>query len=151
MVKKLGVPVLFFSSMAIGVASAAPCPDLVGTTWNFSLQCVRVDTTQSPPPAVFGSLSITGVIDQQQGCAFAGDLGGFGPSSWVGVLSGTGGRTVNFNFENPNGEPLPPPPNASNPSAVGTGEIAANEKTMTLTYTSGDLPPTACTGVGVKQ
>jgi hypothetical protein len=139
MIRKIGFLVLLFSSLAAGIARAAPCPNLVGT-WQINLQCVRVDTNPSPPPAtvpVFGTLAIQGIVAQQQGCAFVGDLGSFGPNSWVGVLSGTGGSTVNFNWF----------------GAVGTGEVASNHKSMALTYTfsATGQPTTACTGVGVKQ
>lgn len=136
MVRKFGFLVLFFSSLAIGVASAAPCPNVVGT-WNFTLQCVRADV--SPPGPVFGSISITGIVAEEQACAFAGDLGSFGPNSWVGVLDG---RKVTFNWETPSG---------SSQVAVGTGEVSANDKQMTISYTSSEVPPTACTGVGIKQ
>jgi hypothetical protein len=127
------------ASMSTGVALAAPCPNVVGT-WNFTLQCVRADTNPAPPPAtvaVFGTLAVTGIIAQQQGCTFAGDLGGFGPNSWIGALSGSGGDTVSFNWF----------------GATGTGEISGNQKNMTLTYTysATGAPTTACTGSGVKQ
>jgi hypothetical protein len=143
MVRKISILVLLYSSLATGLASAAPCPDVVGT-WDFTLQCVRVNTNPSPPPATvanFGTLLLQGFITQQQACAFAGELGppgaSFGPNSWIGVLSGTGGRTVNFNWFGAN----------------GAGELSANHQNMTFTYTfsaTGE-PTTACTGSGVKQ
>jgi hypothetical protein len=143
MVRKLGILALLLSPLATGLASAAPCPDVTGT-WNFTLQCVRVNPNTSPPPATvatFGILPLQGFITKQQACAFTGELGppggSFGPNSWIGVLSGTGGRTVNFNWFGAN----------------GSGELSANHQAMTFTYTfseSGE-PPTACTGEGVKQ
>jgi hypothetical protein len=133
---KLALAVVFLSA---GVASAAPCPSVVGT-WNFTLQCVRADTNPAPPPAtvaVFGTLAIQGVIAQQQGCAFAGDLASFGPNSWIGVLSGTGGKTLSFNWFGAN----------------GTGQVAPNNNAMTFTYTfsAAGEPTTACTGEGIRQ
>lgn len=37
--KKICFLALFGSSLATGGAVAAPCPDLTGTTWDFTLQC----------------------------------------------------------------------------------------------------------------
>jgi hypothetical protein len=142
MVKKIGFLVLLYSALATGGASAAPCPDVVGT-WNFTLQCVAINTnpvTHATAPD-FGTPLLQGFITQQQGCAFVGELGplgvSFGPNSWIGVLSGTGDRTVNFNWFGAN----------------GTGELSANHKKMTFTYTysATGQPTTGCTGDGVRQ
>ena len=86
---------------------------------------------------MFGQLVLQGVVTDEQACAFAGNLGGFGPNTWIGVLSGLGGNTVNFNWV----------------GAVGTGELSTNHKNMSLTYTfsATGQPTTACTGTGVKQ
>jgi len=132
--KKICSLVLFCSSLVTGVAFAAPCPDLTGTTWDFTLQCVGIDPVTHTP--FFGPRIIQGVIAEQNSCAFAGTL--FNPNDWVGVLSGPGGRTVDFNWD----------------GATGTGEVSPNGKKMTFTYTltgSGSVPTTACTGIGVKQ
>jgi hypothetical protein len=123
---------LFCSSLTAGIAVAA-CPDLTGTTWNITLSCVAVDPTTHTP--FFGPRPLTGVITQQNSCAFVGTL--FNPNDWVGVLSGSGGDTMNFDWA----------------GATGTGEISPNGKQMQFTYTftgSGFVPTTACTGIGVK-
>jgi hypothetical protein len=126
--------VFFCSSLPIGIAVAAPCPNLAGTTWAFTLQCVGIDPSTNA--AFFGPRTLQGLITQQNACAFAGTL--FNQNDWVGVLSGTGGRTLNFEWD----------------GAVGTGEISSNAKEMTFTYTltgDGTVPTTACTGIGVSQ
>ena len=125
---------LFCSSLATGIASAGPCPDLTGTTWNITLSCAAVDPTTHTP--FFGPRTLTGVITQQNSCAFVGTL--FSANDWVGVLSGTGGDTMNFDWA----------------GATGTGEISSNRRQMIFTYTftgSGLVPTTACTGVGVRE
>lgn len=129
--KKICFLVLFGSSLGTGVAFAAPCPDLTGTTWDFTLQCSAVDPTTHVP--FFGPRTLQGVITQQNSCAFVGTL--FSANDWVGVLSGD---TVNFDWD----------------GATGTGAVSANQKRMTFTYTlagSGSVPTTACTGIGIKQ
>jgi hypothetical protein len=126
--------VLFCSSLATGTAFAAPCPNLAGSNWDFTLHCVGIDPTTNAP--FFGPRTLQGVITQQDSCAFVGTL--FNSNDWVGVLSGPGGDTVNFNWD----------------GATGTGEVSANQKQMTFTYTltgSGLVPTTACTGIGIKQ
>src|SRR5215813_12045590 len=87
--------VLFCSSLPIGIAVAAPCPNLAGTTWDITLQCVGVDPITNTP--FFGPRTLVGVIAQQNACAFAGTL--FNPNDWVGVLSGSGGNTLNFEWD----------------------------------------------------
>ena len=133
--KKIVRPlVLFCSSLPIGFAAAAPCPDLTGSTWALTLQCVGIDPITHA--AFFGPRTLQGLVTQQNACAFAGTL--FNQNDWVGVLSGPGGNTLNFEWD----------------GAVGTGEISNNTKEMTFTYTltgSGTVPATACTGIGVRQ
>ena len=135
--KKICFLVLFGSSLGTGVAFAAPCPDLTGTTWDFTLQCSAVDLTTNTP--FFGPRTLPGVvITQQTSCAFVGTI--FSPNDWVGVLSGPSGDTVNFDWD----------------GAKGTGVVSANQKQMTFTYTlagsvSPPVPTTACTGIGIKQ
>jgi hypothetical protein len=134
MAKKLCFFVLLCSSLATGAAFAAPCPNLVGTTWDFTLQCAATDPVTHVP--FFGPRTLQGVITQQDSCAFVGTL--FNANDWVGVLSGPGGDTVNFDWD----------------GAVGTGEVSPNQKQMRFTYTfaaSGSAPATACTGIGIKQ
>jgi hypothetical protein len=132
--KKICILVFFGSSLATGIAFAAPCPDLTGTTWDFTLQCSAVDPSTNVP--FFGPRTLQGVITQQNSCAFVGTL--FNANDWVGVLSGSGGDTVNFDWD----------------GATGTGTVSANQKQMTFTYTftgNGVVPTTACTGIGIKQ
>jgi hypothetical protein len=125
---------LLWASLATGVAAAAPCPDLEGTTWDITLNCVGIAPTTGAP--FFGPRTLVGTVTEQNACAFAGTL--FTANDWVGVLSGPDGSTVNFDWV----------------GAVGTGELTANRKRMTFTYTlagSGPVATTACTGRGVRR
>lgn len=73
---------LLSSMLGAPAADAGPtCPDLVGT-WRFTLSCVAVP--RDPP---FGSVSITGIVAEQQGCVFRGTLNGF---VWVGAIAADG-------------------------------------------------------------
>jgi 3-methylfumaryl-CoA hydratase len=76
-------------SLVSGLASAAPCHDVVGT-WRITLACVA----QDPPPR-FGTRESDGVITAQEGCVFAGMIG---DDAWVGALAGDGNRTVHSDF-----------------------------------------------------
>jgi hypothetical protein len=99
-------------------------------------ESLRLTSHQITHVAIFGPRTLQGVITQQDSCAFVGTL--FNTNDWVGVLSGPGGDTVNFDWG----------------GATGTGTVSANEKQMTFTYTftgSASVPTTACTGIGIKQ
>jgi hypothetical protein len=115
-----------------GLALAAPCHDVVGT-WQFELACIAATS----PPHV-DTISITGIVTQQEGCVFVGTLNGF---PWVGALSGDGNRTVLTDHA----------------GAKGTGELSARRgglfREMSFAYTFGGFtagPPTACTGVATR-
>ena len=120
-------------SLVSGVASAAACPDVVGT-WNFTLACGAATT-----PPLFGPRSISGEVTQQDGCVFVGTLNGY---AWVGVLSGAGNRTVTFDFG----------------GAKASGELIHRSggiyDAMSVIYTyDGTVatdPPTACTGTASR-
>jgi hypothetical protein len=131
MMRKLASVALL--SLVSGLASAAPCHDVVGT-WHFVLACVAHD-----PPPRFDPRSFDGEITEQEGCVFAGTLPG-GPW-WIGALAGDGNRTVHSDFG----------------GAKAVGELTARRgglfTEMTFTYTfSGDehAPPTACTGTATR-
>jgi len=132
MVRKLASVALV--SLVSGVATAAPCHDVVGT-WNFTLAC---GATTTPPH--FAPRIITGEVTQQNGCVFLGTLNGY---DWVGVLSGTGNRTVTFDFG----------------GAKASGELTHrsggtyDEMSVIYTYEGGGVatdPPTACTGTATR-
>jgi len=119
-------------SLVSGVASAAPCPDVVGT-WQITLACVA----QDPPPR-FGTRLSEGVISAQEGCVFAGMIG---DDAWVGALAGDGNRTVHSDFG----------------GAKVVGELSARrgglftEMSFTYTFPGDDVaPPTACTGTATR-
>jgi hypothetical protein len=132
--KKIRCLPLLWAALATGVAAAAPCPNLEGTTWDITLSCVGINPSTNA--AFFGPRTVVGVITEQNSCAFAGTL--FSANDWVGVLSGSDGSTVNFDWA----------------GAVGTGELTPNRKRMTFTYTlagDGTVATTACTGRGVRR
>ena len=128
---KLAVVALL--SLTAGVASAAPCPDVVGP-WRFTLACGSATT-----PPHFGARLMDGEVTHQEGCVFVGTLLG---RAWVGVLSGAGNRTVSFDFA----------------GAKAQGElgdrIGGLFRAMSITYTydgTGETdPPTACTGTATR-
>ena len=121
-------------SLVAGLASAAPCPDVVGT-WNFTLAC---GAATAPPH--FGPRLITGEVTHQDGCVFLGTLSGY---AWVGVLSGSGNRSVTFDFggAKANGE-----------LTHRTGALY-DEMSIAYTYEGSGIatdPPTACIGTATR-
>jgi hypothetical protein len=131
MVSKLAAVAVL--SLAAGVASAAPCPDVLGP-WSFTLSC---GAATAPPH--FGARTMDGEVTHQEGCVFVGTLLG---RAWVGVLSGAGNRTVTFDFA----------------GAKAQGELGDRrgglyrEMSVSYTYegTGGADPPTACAGTATR-
>ena len=132
MVRKLASVALL--SLVSGVATAAPCHDVVGT-WTFTLTCGAATT----PPHFGPTTPFSGNVTHQEGCVFVGAIGEY---AWVGVLTGAGNRTVLFDFG----------------GAKAQGELDDRRdglyREMSITYTyDGTVatdPPTACIGTATR-
>ena len=133
MVRKLASVALL--SLVSGVASAAPCHDVLGT-WNFTLVCGATTT----PPHFGPRVPFSGDVTHQEGCVFLGTLL---DRAWVGALTGADNRTVLFDFG----------------GAKAIGELEERrgglfrEMSVVYTYegTGATDPPTACTGTATRR
>ncbi len=125
-------------SFLLGQAAfAADCPDITGE-WGFDLQCVGIAPTGEL--LLDDSYLITGYVDDQSDCVFAGTLKGL---DWVGALHGKKKKDVLADFGH----------------ATVVGKLAGRSNgydRMSISYVfPGDAggvetTQTACTGEGVR-